>query len=86
MFTLKVFNLNAPVPPANETDSLKQPGQYQSGYSQGFSGQTQHAVEQPDLQSEQLQSGEQGVGKERESWCDWRMLRQLARAVRGAFL
>ncbi|XP_061101228.1 caprin-1-like isoform X2 [Conger conger] len=51
-----VFNLNAPVPPANEADSLKQPGQYQSNYGQGFSGQTQHAVEQPDMQPEQLQA------------------------------
>ncbi|XP_035275023.1 LOW QUALITY PROTEIN: caprin-1-like [Anguilla anguilla] len=51
-----VFNLNAPVPPANEADSLKQPGQYQSSYGQGFSGQTQHAVEQQDMQAEQLQS------------------------------
>ncbi|XP_036399375.1 caprin-1-like isoform X1 [Megalops cyprinoides] len=51
-----VFNLNAPVPPANETDPLKQPSQYQSSYSQGFSSQTQHAVEQPEMQQEQLQS------------------------------
>ncbi|XP_066557041.1 caprin-1 [Amia ocellicauda] len=51
-----VFNLNAPVPPANETDSLKQPNQYQSSYSQGFSSQTPHQVEQPELQQEQLQS------------------------------
>ncbi|XP_036399377.1 caprin-1-like isoform X3 [Megalops cyprinoides] len=52
----QVFNLNAPVPPANETDPLKQPSQYQSSYSQGFSSQTQHAVEQPEMQQEQLQS------------------------------
>uniref|UniRef100_A0A8C9TN87 Cell cycle associated protein 1 n=1 Tax=Scleropages formosus TaxID=113540 RepID=A0A8C9TN87_SCLFO len=51
-----VFNLNAPVPPASETESLKQPSQYPSGYSQGFSGQAQHATEQPDMPQEQLQS------------------------------
>ncbi|KAJ8396680.1 hypothetical protein AAFF_G00015180 [Aldrovandia affinis] len=51
-----VFNLNAPVPPANEAESLKQPSQYQSGYSQGFSSQPQLAVEPPELQPEQLQS------------------------------
>ncbi|XP_036391239.1 caprin-1b isoform X1 [Megalops cyprinoides] len=51
-----VFNLNAPVPPANEADSLKQPSQYQSSYSQGFGSQTQHVVDQPDMQQEQLQS------------------------------
>uniref|UniRef100_A0A3Q3J391 Cell cycle associated protein 1b n=1 Tax=Monopterus albus TaxID=43700 RepID=A0A3Q3J391_MONAL len=37
-----VFNLNAPVPPANETEA--------------FSSQTQHTVEQTEMQSEQLQS------------------------------
>ncbi|KAI4892812.1 hypothetical protein NFI96_017245 [Prochilodus magdalenae] len=51
-----VFNLNAPVPPTNEVDSPKQTSQYQSSYSQGFSSQTQHPVEQTDMQSEQLQS------------------------------
>ncbi|KAG9330255.1 hypothetical protein JZ751_026017 [Albula glossodonta] len=51
-----VFNLNAPVPPANEAESLKQSGQYQSGYSQGFSSQAQHPVDQPDMQPDQLQS------------------------------
>uniref|UniRef100_W5M4T0 Cell cycle associated protein 1b n=1 Tax=Lepisosteus oculatus TaxID=7918 RepID=W5M4T0_LEPOC len=51
-----VFNLNAPVPPANETEALKQPSQYQTSYSQSFSSQTQHQVEQPELQQEQLQS------------------------------
>uniref|UniRef100_A0AAR2KNL0 Caprin-1-like n=1 Tax=Pygocentrus nattereri TaxID=42514 RepID=A0AAR2KNL0_PYGNA len=50
-----VFNLNAPVPPANE-DSPKRTSQYQSSYSQGFNNQTQHPVEQTDMQSEQLQS------------------------------
>uniref|UniRef100_A0A8C9RWM1 Cell cycle associated protein 1 n=1 Tax=Scleropages formosus TaxID=113540 RepID=A0A8C9RWM1_SCLFO len=53
---MQVFNLNAPVPPASETESLKQPSQYPSGYSQGFSGQAQHATEQPDMPQEQLQS------------------------------
>ncbi|XP_076159588.1 caprin-1b isoform X1 [Alosa pseudoharengus] len=57
-----VFNLNAPVPPANETDSLKQPSQYPNSYSQGFSNQTQHPLEQPEMQPDQLQSGEQVVG------------------------
>ncbi|XP_035251634.1 caprin-1-like [Anguilla anguilla] len=51
-----VFNLNAPVPPADETDPLKQPGQYQGGYAQGFSAQTQHAVDPPEIQPDQLQS------------------------------
>ncbi|KAM3842508.1 caprin-1b [Diretmus argenteus] len=49
-----VFNLNAPVPPA-ETEALNQANQYQNSYSQGFSP-TQHPVEQAELQSEQLQS------------------------------
>uniref|UniRef100_A0AAZ3NUU5 Cell cycle associated protein 1b n=1 Tax=Oncorhynchus tshawytscha TaxID=74940 RepID=A0AAZ3NUU5_ONCTS len=44
-----VFNLNAPVPPANETEALTQASQYQNSYSQqGFSSQSQ--------QTEQLQS------------------------------
>ncbi|XP_076842118.1 caprin-1b [Brachyhypopomus gauderio] len=51
-----VFNLNAPVPPANEADALKPSSQYPGGYSQPFSSQTQHPVEQTDLQSEQLQT------------------------------
>ncbi|XP_026864602.1 caprin-1b isoform X1 [Electrophorus electricus] len=51
-----VFNLNAPVPPANEADSLKQSSQYTGSYSQSFSSQTQHPVEQTDMQSEQLQA------------------------------
>ncbi|XP_066541344.1 caprin-1b [Hoplias malabaricus] len=51
-----VFNLNAPVPPAVETDSQKQISQYQSSYSPGFSGQTQLPVEQTEMQPEQLQS------------------------------
>uniref|UniRef100_A0A8C1R4X5 Caprin-1-like n=1 Tax=Cyprinus carpio TaxID=7962 RepID=A0A8C1R4X5_CYPCA len=51
-----VFNLNAPVPPANDTDSMKQASQYQNSYSQGFNSQTQHPVEQADMPPEQLQS------------------------------
>ncbi|XP_043120916.1 caprin-1b isoform X2 [Puntigrus tetrazona] len=51
-----VFNLNAPVPPANETDSMKQASQYQNSYSQGFNSQAQHPVEQTDMPPEQLQS------------------------------
>ncbi|XP_030622701.1 caprin-1b [Chanos chanos] len=51
-----VFNLNAPVPPTNESDSLKQASQYQNSYNQGFSNQTQHPVDQPEIQPDQLQS------------------------------
>ncbi|XP_050990998.1 caprin-1b isoform X2 [Labeo rohita] len=52
-----VFNLNAPVPPGNDTDSMKQASQYQNSYSQGFNSQTQqHPVEQTDMPPEQLQS------------------------------
>ncbi|PIO16234.1 hypothetical protein AB205_0197100 [Aquarana catesbeiana] len=50
-----VFNMNAPVPPVNEADTLKQ-NQYQASYSQTFPGQP-HQVEQNELQQEQLQSG-----------------------------
>uniref|UniRef100_A0AAY5EVK9 Cell cycle associated protein 1b n=1 Tax=Electrophorus electricus TaxID=8005 RepID=A0AAY5EVK9_ELEEL len=57
-FSPQVFNLNAPVPPANEADSLKQSSQYTGSYSQSFSSQTQHPVEQTDMQSEQLQAGD----------------------------
>ncbi|KAM9570447.1 caprin-1-like isoform 2-T2 [Salvelinus alpinus] len=49
-----VFNLNAPVPPANETEALTQASQYQNSYSQqGFSSQSQQL---PVEQTEQLQS------------------------------
>ncbi|XP_013884655.1 caprin-1b isoform X2 [Austrofundulus limnaeus] len=51
-----VFNLNAPVPPANETEVLNQASQYQNSYNPAFSSQSQHPVEQPEMQSEQLQS------------------------------
>uniref|UniRef100_A0A674AER4 Cell cycle associated protein 1a n=1 Tax=Salmo trutta TaxID=8032 RepID=A0A674AER4_SALTR len=48
-----VFNLNAPVPPTNEADGLKQ---FPSGYGQGFSSQAEHSVEEPDIQQDTLQS------------------------------
>ncbi|KAM8891705.1 caprin-1b isoform 4-T4 [Spinachia spinachia] len=51
-----VFNLNAPVPPANETEALNQASQYQNSYNQAFSSQPQHPVEQTEMQPEQLQS------------------------------
>ncbi|MEQ2299009.1 hypothetical protein AMECASPLE_011194, partial [Ameca splendens] len=51
-----VFNLNAPVPPANETEALNQANQYQNSYNPAFSSQSQHSVEQSEIQSEQLQS------------------------------
>ena len=57
LFSPQVFNLNAPVPPANETEALNQASQYQNSYNQAFSSQPQHPVEQTEMQSEQLQSG-----------------------------
>ncbi|XP_014904505.1 caprin-1b isoform X2 [Poecilia latipinna] len=51
-----VFNLNAPVPPANEPEALNQANQYQNSYNPAFSSQSQHSVEQTEIQSEQLQS------------------------------
>ncbi|XP_028285700.1 caprin-1b isoform X2 [Parambassis ranga] len=51
-----VFNLNAPVPPANEAEALNQASQYQNSYNQAFSSPSQHPVEQAEMQSEQLQS------------------------------
>lgn len=55
-----MFNLNAPVPPANEAEALTQTSQYQNSYSQqGFSNQSQQLpVEQTEMQTDQLQSGE----------------------------
>ncbi|XP_061630800.1 caprin-1b isoform X2 [Phyllopteryx taeniolatus] len=50
-----VFNLNAPVPPASETEALGQPGQYQNSFNQAFSNQPQHPVEPAEMQPEQLQ-------------------------------
>ncbi|XP_034443462.1 caprin-1b isoform X1 [Hippoglossus hippoglossus] len=51
-----VFNLNAPVPPADETEALNQANQYQNNYNPAFDNQAQHPVEQTEMQSEQLQS------------------------------
>jgi len=48
--------MNAPVPPVNEPEALKQQNQYQASYNQSFSNQP-HQVEQSDLQQEQLQTG-----------------------------
>uniref|UniRef100_A0AAX7VHX4 Cell cycle associated protein 1b n=1 Tax=Astatotilapia calliptera TaxID=8154 RepID=A0AAX7VHX4_ASTCA len=53
---MQVFNLNAPVPPANEAEALNQASQYQSYNNQAFSSQPQHPVEQTEMQPEQLQS------------------------------
>ncbi|XP_074086556.1 caprin-1 isoform X3 [Macrotis lagotis] len=50
-----VFNMNAPVPPVNEPETLKQQNQYQASYNQSFSNQP-HQVEQAELQQEQLQA------------------------------
>ncbi|KAA0714878.1 Caprin-1 Cell cycle-associated protein 1 [Triplophysa tibetana] len=51
-----VFNLNAPVPPANDTDSMKQTDPYENSYNQGFNSQTQPIMEEVDIPPEQLQS------------------------------
>ncbi|XP_061678944.1 caprin-1b isoform X3 [Syngnathoides biaculeatus] len=50
-----VFNVNAPVPPASETEALAQPAQYQNSFNQAFSNQPQHPVEPAEIQPEQLQ-------------------------------
>ncbi|MEE6499302.1 hypothetical protein FKM82_003402 [Ascaphus truei] len=50
-----VFNMNAPVPPVNEPEALKQQNQYQASYNQTFPSQP-HQVEQSELQQEQLQT------------------------------
>ncbi|XP_042339186.1 caprin-1a isoform X2 [Plectropomus leopardus] len=54
----QVFNLNAPVPPATDSqaDPLKQPSQFPGGYGQGFSSQSESSVNQPDIPQETLQS------------------------------
>lgn len=52
-----VFNLNAPVPPANETEALNQANQYQNSFNQAFNSQSQHPVEQTEIQAEQLSVG-----------------------------
>lgn len=59
LFFSQVFNLNAPVPPATETEALNQGNQYQNSYNPAFNSQSQHPAEQTEMQSEQLQSGEQ---------------------------
>lgn len=48
--------MNAPVPPVNEPETLKQQNQYQASYNQSFPSQP-HQVEQTELQQEQLQTG-----------------------------
>nr|XP_023509625.1 caprin-1 isoform X1 [Equus caballus] len=50
-----VFNMNAPVPPVNEPETLKQQNQYQASYNQSFSSPP-HQVEQTELPQEQLQT------------------------------
>lgn len=52
-----VFNLNAPVPPANETEALNQANQYQNSFNQAFNNQSQHPAEQTEMQAEQLSVG-----------------------------
>uniref|UniRef100_A0A2K5S7G9 Caprin-1 dimerization domain-containing protein n=1 Tax=Cebus imitator TaxID=2715852 RepID=A0A2K5S7G9_CEBIM len=49
-----VFNMNAPVPPVNKPETLKQQNQYQAVYNQSFSNQP-HQVKQTELHQEQLQ-------------------------------
>ncbi|KAK1887293.1 Caprin-1 [Dissostichus eleginoides] len=51
-----VFNLNAPVPPANETEALNQASQYQNSYNPAFSSPPQHPAEPTEMQAEQLQT------------------------------
>lgn len=48
--------MNAPVPPVNEPETLKQQNQYQASYNQSFSSPP-HQVEQTELPQEQLQTG-----------------------------
>ncbi|CAL9696821.1 unnamed protein product [Knipowitschia caucasica] len=93
-----VFNLNAPVPPANETEALNQANQYQNSYSQSFNSQSQHPVEQAEMQAEQLQSvgafqdqsgahpqqSQQGFGRQGQSFYNSRgMSRGGPRNARG---
>ncbi|XP_061826297.1 caprin-1b isoform X3 [Nerophis lumbriciformis] len=54
-----VFNLNAPVPPA-ETEALGQPSQYQNSFNQAFSSEPQLPVEPSEIQPEQLQPDQSG--------------------------
>ncbi|XP_061773714.1 caprin-1-like isoform X6 [Nerophis ophidion] len=53
---IQVFNLNAPVPPAEtETEALGPPSQYQNSFNQAFSSEPQLPVEPSEIQPEQLQ-------------------------------
>uniref|UniRef100_A0A8C6UL78 Cell cycle associated protein 1b n=1 Tax=Neogobius melanostomus TaxID=47308 RepID=A0A8C6UL78_9GOBI len=94
---MQVFNLNAPVPPANETEALNQANQYQNSFNQAFNSQSQHPVEQTEMQAEQIsvgafqdQSGthpqqpQQGAGFGRQSFYNSRgMSRGGPRNARG---
>ncbi|XP_061831196.1 caprin-1-like isoform X2 [Nerophis lumbriciformis] len=52
-----VFNMNTSTPPSTgHADPLKQPGQFSAGYAQGFSGQSDNTVDQPEAPQETLQS------------------------------
>ncbi|XP_077375160.1 caprin-1-like isoform X2 [Festucalex cinctus] len=50
-----VFNMSAPAPPAGQAAPRK-PTQFPGGYGQSFSGQSEPAVDQPDIPQETLQS------------------------------
>ncbi|XP_055011491.1 caprin-1b [Boleophthalmus pectinirostris] len=94
-----VFNLNAPVPPANETEALNQANQYQNSYNQSFNSQSQHPVEQTEMQADQLQTvvgafqdqsgahqqqSQQGFGRQGQSFYNSRgMSRGGPRNARG---
>lgn len=92
-----VFNLNAPVPPANETEALNQANQYQNSFNQAFNSQSPHPVEQAEMQAEQLsvgafqdqtgthqQQSQQGAGFGRQSFYNSRgMSRGGPRNARG---
>ncbi|XP_061743571.1 caprin-1-like isoform X3 [Nerophis ophidion] len=53
----QVFNMNTSTPPSTgHADPLKQPGQFSGGYGQGFSGQSDNTVDQPEAPQETLQS------------------------------
>uniref|UniRef100_A0A3B3ZWC1 Uncharacterized protein n=1 Tax=Periophthalmus magnuspinnatus TaxID=409849 RepID=A0A3B3ZWC1_9GOBI len=94
-----VFNLNAPVPPANETEALNQANQYQNSYNQSFNSQSQHPVEQTEMPADQLQSvvgafqdqsgahqqqSQQGFGRQGQSFYNSRgMSRGGPRNARG---
>lgn len=61
--------MNAPVPPVNEPETLKQQNQYQASYNQSFSSQP-HQVEQTELQQEQLQTGRTPSVTSLATWFD----------------